>query len=69
MRRFHWFLILAIAAPVVAAPKIIKPKDLAKVDAKVETLTVELDDNYVNRLARFRELRDLTLTGPYSACW
>ncbi len=59
------FILLAFTLSVHAAPRLLTPNQLLNVDAKAQTLFVDCTDAYLNRLARFTDLRDLAITGPY----
>ena len=65
MKRMHWFLLAALAAPAAAAPPALTPKEITSADRSATHLRVNLRDEELQTLARFGELRDLTLTGPY----
>ena len=59
-------LVCLLALPAVGAPKPLSPKQLVEADPDAKTLHVDCTDAYINRLARFKNLRALTLTGPYN---
>ena len=61
--------VFLIAAPAFAYPKPLTHDQLKTADAKSDTLFIDCTDAYLDRLARFKNLRDLTLTGPYSSYW
>ncbi len=65
MKRMHWFLLAALAAPAAAAPAPLTPKEITSADRSATRLSVNLRDEELPALAQFRDLRDLTLTGPY----
>ena len=69
MKRMHWFLLAALAGPAVAAPAALTPKEITAADRRATRLSVNLGDGELPALARFGELRDLTLTGPYNSYW
>ncbi len=65
MKTMHWFLLAALAAPAAAAPPTLTPKEITSADRSATRLSVNLRDEELQTLARFGELRNLTLTGPY----
>ena len=65
MRTIPWLLLAALATPAAAAP--LTSKDIASADRQVTRLSVELGDKDVESLARFENLRELLITGPYNS--
>ncbi len=63
--RMHWILLAALAAPAAAAPAALTSNEITSADRRATRLSVNLRDEELPTLARFGELRDLTLTGPY----
>jgi len=63
------FWIVLLAAPAFAYPKPLTHEQLETTDPKTDTLFIDCTDAYLNRLERFKNLRDLTLTGPYDNGW
>ena len=59
------FILLAFTLTVHAAPRLLTPNQLREVDPKTRTLFIDCTDAHLSRLARFTDLRDLAITGPY----
>ncbi len=69
MKRMHWFLLAALAAPAAAAPAALTSNEITSADRRATRLSVNLGDEELRTLAQFGELRDLTFTGPYDSSW
>jgi len=61
------FLLLAFTLTVHAAPRPLTPNQLLEANAKAQTLFIDCTDAHLNRLARFTDLRVLSITGAYNS--
>ncbi len=52
MKRMHWFLLAALAAPAAAAPAALTPNEITSADRRATRLSVNLGDEELPTLAQ-----------------